>query len=37
MDVHSSVIKNLFVKAIFESYYLKLSLPLFLKCLLMFA
>ena len=41
MDVHSiflaSLIKTLLVKAVFSSYYLKFSLPMFLKCFLIFA
>jgi len=35
MDVHS--IKKFLVKTVFESYCLKLSLPVFLKCFLILA
>ena len=35
--VLASLIKNLLVKTVFASYCLKLTLPVFLKCFLMFA
>jgi len=31
------LIRNLLAKTVFESYYLKLSLPMILKCFLIFA
>ena len=33
----ASLIKNLLVETVVSSYYLKLSLPMFLKCFLIFA